>query len=56
MDYKAMYFHLFNAATDAIHEIDIGFPLVAKDLLIEAQRATEELYMEDGLTPENRCS
>lgn len=61
MDYKAMYFHLFNAATDAIHEIDVGFPLVARDLLIEAQRAAEDLYLEDnpdepeaGLTPEER--
>ena len=46
MEYKAMYFHLFNAITDAIEEIDRGYPLVARDLLAEAQRETEEQYME----------
>ena len=64
MDYKAMYFHLFNATTDAIEQIDCKFPLVARDLLVEAQRETEEMYLlaeseeldeiDAGLTPEER--
>jgi len=63
MNYKAMYFHLFNAAASAIDAINHGDPLAARELLMEAQRFTEELYLdacldaedEDaGLTPEER--
>ena len=47
MDYKKMYFHLFNAMTDAIEEIQTGDVLTARNILIRAQQETEEMYMED---------
>lgn len=39
MDYKKMYIQLFDATAKAI------------DLLVEAQRETEKLYMEHSETP-----
>ena len=45
MDYAEMYFHLFNAITDAIEEIDRDKPLAARRLLVTAQQTTEEYYM-----------
>ena len=47
MNYKKLYFHLFNAVTDAIEEITIGDVLTARDILINAQQETEEMYMEE---------
>ena len=46
MDYAEMYFHLFNAITDAIEEIDRDKPLAARRLLVAAQQTTEEQYMD----------
>ena len=46
MDYKKLYFHLFNALTDAIEEIQTGDVLTARDILIRAQQETEEMYLE----------
>ena len=45
MDYIKLYFHLFNAVTDAIEEITTGDVLTARDILIKAQQETEEIYM-----------
>ena len=45
MDYAEMYFHLFNAITDAIEKIDRDKPLAARRLLVTAQQTTEEYYM-----------
>ena len=45
MNYKKLYFHLFNAVTDAIEEITTGDVLTARDILIKAQQETEEIYM-----------
>jgi len=45
MDFSGMYFHLFNAITDAIEKIDRDKPLAARRLLVAAQRKTEEEYM-----------
>ena len=47
MDYKKLYFHLFNAATDAIELITGGDWIAARDALIRAQQETEEMYMEE---------
>ena len=47
MDYKKLYFHLFNVLTDAIEEIETGNIFTARDILIKAQQETEELYMDD---------
>ena len=46
MSYKKMYYHLFNAITDAIEEFQTGDVLTARDLLIRAQQETEEMYLE----------
>ena len=46
MDYKKLYFHLFNAATDAIEAIEQQNYGQASAILIAAQQETEEMYME----------
>ncbi|MEA5152310.1 MAG: hypothetical protein VB039_06895 [Oscillospiraceae bacterium] len=43
--FKEMYFYLFNAATDAIALIDNGRANEAKEKLLSAQLATEDVYM-----------
>ena len=45
MDYKKMYFHLFNAITDALNDMTNGDPSAAKQQLIRAQQETEEMYI-----------
>ena len=45
MDYKKMYFHLFNAITDALNEMGDRDPFSAKQRLIRAQQETEEMYI-----------
>ncbi len=45
-DYAKMYRILFNAMTDALRELEAGRPEQARQIIIEAQRLTEELYME----------
>ena len=46
MDYKKLYFHLFNAVTDALHAIEQQNYGQASAILITAQQETEEMYME----------
>ena len=46
MDYKKLYFHLFNAATDAIEAIEKQNYGQASAILIAAQQETEEMYMD----------
>ena len=40
--YQKMYYHLFNAVTDALKENDI---VDIKEMLIKAQQDTEEIYV-----------
>ena len=40
--YQKMYYHLFNAVTDALEANDIDS---IKSLLIKAQQQTEEIYI-----------
>ena len=40
--YKKMYYHLFNAVTDALEENNIE---KIKTILIKAQQETEEMYI-----------
>lgn len=47
MDYKTLYFHLFNILSDAIEEIETGEVFEARDMLVRAQQQTEEMYMEE---------
>lgn len=46
MDYKKLYFHLFNAVTDALQAIEQKNYGQAEALLTAAQRDAEEMYMD----------
>lgn len=45
-DFERLYHILFNAITDALRKLEEGKPQEAAGLLMEAQRRTEELYIE----------
>ena len=47
-DYKKMYLTLFNHITYAISQIDRMNFGRAKDILMEAQKATEEIFISSG--------
>jgi hypothetical protein len=45
VDYKSLYFNLFNACTDALQDMEqLNFGQ-AKERLISAQQETEEKYL-----------
>ena len=44
--YKKMYFHLFNAMTDALRALEENDPARAAQILISAQQWGEEAYLE----------
>lgn len=46
--YKQMYLRLFNAITDAIDALISGHTGAAVSGLIQAQRETEKMYLEDA--------
>jgi len=46
-DYKKMYFTLFNAVTDAIEKLDDYEIKPAKEILVNAQNNTEDMYIEE---------
>ena len=46
-DYQKLYTLLFNAATDALTELERLNVGAAKALLIAAQQQAEEIYMEE---------
>lgn len=45
-DYQKLYITLFNAITDALRKIDELEVAKAKQLLMQAQQKTEEMYMD----------
>lgn len=45
-DYQKMYAILFNAMTDAIENMEDANYGTAKEILIQAQQKTEELYID----------
>ena len=47
-DYQKMYALLFNAATDALRELDAVNLGRTRAILIRAQQQAEEMYLEDG--------
>ena len=49
-DHEKLYHYLFNAVTDAIEEIK--FEARARQMLIEAQRTCEEMYLNEEPTNE----
>ena len=48
MDYKKLYFHLFNAVTDALRALEQQNYGQAAALLATAQQEAEDMYMDDG--------
>ena len=44
--YKKMYFHLFNAVTDALAQMERQNFGAAAELLVQAQQACEEIYLD----------
>lgn len=48
-DYQSMYLHLFNAVTDALAIMDKGSG--PAEMLRQAQRECEEMYISDGVSP-----
>lgn len=52
MDYRTLYFYLFNQITDAVEELDAGMYAEARERLAAAQSSTEEQVIsadENGL-------
>ena len=47
MDYKKLYYHLFNAVTDAIQAMEQQNYGQAIALLIVAQQEAEEMYISE---------
>ena len=52
MDYKQLYFGLFNDISDAIAAIDKMNYGTARQLLVEAQIRAEERYMDEPMEEE----
>ena len=46
--YQKMYAHLFNVVTDVLAHIEEQNFGIAKEMLIEAQRRCEEIYIEES--------
>ena len=47
MNYKKMYFFLFNGITDALAELEKNNKAMAVQILLEHQRASEEMYISE---------
>ena len=45
--YRKMYYHLFNAVTDALAALEKQNIGQAKELLMEAQQQCEEIYLDE---------
>ena len=50
--YKELYFHLFNAMTDAIEDLEAGRIVTAIARMKSAQQETEEAHMAADILPE----
>lgn len=51
VDYEKLYFYLFNRITDALEELEKGRSELAREILVNAQQAAEEMYVESGGSP-----
>lgn len=50
--YKELYFHLFNALTDAIRNLEAGRILPAIDTMKQAQQEVEETHLRSDILPD----
>ena len=46
-DFKALYFQLFAAMSDAVEQIESADYGAAKEILIAAQQKAEDIYISD---------
>ena len=53
--YKELYFHLFNALTDAINELEQGNTVSAIYQMKQAQIQTEERHLDLDIVPDREC-
>ena len=52
ISYKALYFHLFRATAQAVDYLEQGKTITACDCLIQAQKESEEAFLENDILPE----
>ena len=50
--YKDLYYHLFNALTDAIEELEAGRVVIAIEEMKQAQIRTEEEVLKVDIMPD----
>ena len=48
VNFEILYFYLFNRVTDALEALEAGRTDEAREALIEAQRRTEGMYIEES--------
>ena len=53
-DYQTMYLHLFNRVTDAVSALERMNVGQAKEILINAQKEAELLYIDGEPAPETK--
>ena len=53
-DYQTMYLHLFNRVTDAVSALERMNVGQAKEILINAQKEAELLYIDGEPSPETK--
>ena len=53
-DYKTMYLHLFNHVSDAVNALEHMDFGQAKEILIDAQKETEALYINGNSLTETK--
>ncbi len=51
--YKELYFHLFNALTDAIEDLETGRIVLAIHRMKQAQLSAEEAHLRTDILPED---
>ncbi len=52
--YQKLYLSLFNRVTDAIRALETEQPVLARQILIQAQQDCEELYLKQS--PDDRSN
>ena len=50
--YRELYFHLFNALTDAIRDLEAGRVVPAIQTMTQAQQEAEEAHLRSDILPD----
>ena len=51
-NYRELYFHLFNALTDAIRDLEAGRVVPAIQTMKQAQQEVEEAHLRSDILPD----